>query len=146
MLGWKSLQMTRSYSELISIPSFDGRFEYLRLKQGVGDATFGSHRYLNQNFYRSPEWKQFRNKIILRDNACDLAHPDFEINSQPIYIHHINPITIDDILEHRSCVFDPENAVSTVFLTHQAIHYGDKSLLPSLPIERSPNDTCPWRK
>lgn len=137
--------MTKSYHELITIPSFEERFEYLRLRQGVAEQTFGSHRYLNQTFYRSPEWKKFKSSIILRDNGCDLAHPDFQINGQAAYIHHINPITIEDILEHRSCVFDPDNVITTVFLTHQAIHYGDKSLLPSLPIERTPNDTCPWR-
>ena len=135
----------RTYDELLNLKTFKDRFDYLRLCQGVADATFGSHRYLNQTFYRSQEWKTFRNHIILRDNGCDLAHPDFEIHGQPVYIHHLNPITVDDILEHRSCVLDPQNAITTTFITHQAIHYGDASLLPSLPVDRKPNDTCPWR-
>ena len=137
--------MTKSYSELIKIPTFKERYEYLRTGQIVGDPTFGSHRYLNQNFYRSPEWKAFRSRIIVRDNGCDLAHPDFKIHGQQAYIHHLNPITIEDILEHRKCVLDPENVITTTFLTHQAIHYGSDTLLPSLPVERLPNDTCPWR-
>ena len=135
----------RTYDELLNLKTFKDRFNYLRLQQGVADATFGSHRYLNQSFYRSQEWKTFRNQIILRDNGCDLAHPDFEIHGQPVYIHHLNPITVDDILEHRSCVLDPQNAITTTFITHQAIHYGDASLLMTLPVDRKPNDTCPWR-
>lgn len=137
--------MIRTYSELIKLPTFKERYEYLRTAQAIGENTFGSHRYLNQNFYRSPEWKMLRSRIIVRDNGCDLAHPDFEIHGQQAYIHHLNPITIEDILEHRKCVLDPENVITTTFLTHQAIHYGTDSLLPSLPIERLPNDTCPWR-
>ena len=137
--------MSKSYSELILLPTFSERYEYLRIKQAIGEATFGDYRYLNQNFYRSQEWKSFRSMIILRDNGCDLAHPDFSINGQAAYIHHINPITIDDILEHRSCLLDPENAITTTFLTHQAIHYGNDSMLSIVPVERKPNDTCPWR-
>ena len=137
--------MAKTYSELIKLPTFKERYEYLKTGQTVGDSTFGSHRYLNQSFYRSPEWKSFRSRIIVRDNGCDLAHPDFEIHGQQAYIHHLNPITIEDILEHRKCVLDPENVITTTFLTHQAIHYGSDSLLPSLPVARLPNDTCPWR-
>ena len=137
--------MTRSYSELIKIPSFEERFRYLQLKGYVGDATFGSHRHLNQTLYRNPEWRSVRNKVILRDNGCDLAHPDFEIQGQAAYVHHINPITIEDILKKRSIVFDLDNLITVSFQTHQAIHYGAEDLLPKLPIERKPNDTCPWR-
>lgn len=137
--------MTKSYSELIKIPSFEERFRYLQLKGYVGDATFGSHRHLSQTLYRNPEWRSVRNKVILRDNGCDLAHPDFEIQGQAAYVHHINPITIEDILAKRSIVFDLDNLITVSFQTHQAIHYGSEDLLPKLPIERKPNDTCPWR-
>lgn len=137
--------MYRTYSELIAIPSFEERYRYLQLNGRVGSATFGSHRRLNQILYRMQEWKSLRNNIIIRDQGCDLAHPDFEISGQPAFIHHINPITIDDILEHRSCVFDPENLITTTFNTHQAIHYGSDDLLIKLPQERRPNDTCPWK-
>lgn len=148
----------RTYSELITLKSFEERFEYLKLSGGVGIKTFGTERYLNQNFYRSPEWKSFRNEIIIRDNGCDLAVLDREIvkpslisesdkRKYGIYIHHLNPITIEDIINHSGCVFDPENVVCCSFKTHQAIHYGDMSqLTPSKPTERKPFDTCPWRK
>lgn len=137
--------MTRSYSELITIPDFKERFKYLSLKGKIGEATFGSHRYLNQMLYKMPMWKSIRNKVILRDEACDLGHPDFQLNNQPAYVHHINPITIDDIKENRACVFDMNNLITVSFYTHQAIHYGDEALLPELPIVRMPNDTCPWK-
>ena len=137
--------MIKTYEELITIPTFEERFRYLKLNGSVGSATFGSHRYLNQMLYRMREWKILRNHVILRDEACDLAHPDFELNQQPVYIHHINPITIEDLIEHRKCVFDLNNLITCSFQTHQAIHYGDEGLLPSLPIKRSANDTCPWR-
>ena len=137
--------MIRSYEELITRPSFEDRFLYLKLNGQVGSATFGSHRYLNQILYRMSEWKSVRSKVIIRDAACDLAHPDFELTRQPAFIHHINPITIDDILERRKCVFDMNNLVTCSFRTHQAIHYSNEDMLPKLPIERMPNDTCPWR-
>ena len=145
----------RTYSELISIPSFEERFKYLQLGGQVGRETFGYDRYLNQMLYNSKEWRRFRDDIIIRDNACDLAHEDHEIPSwrdkngrihgPKILIHHINPITVDDILNHDPIVFDPENAITTILATHNAIHYGDESLLPKAPIERKQNDTCPWR-
>lgn len=135
----------RSYHELITIPDFNDRFEYLKLSGQVGSSTFGSSRYLNQMLYKLPDWRAVRRQVIIRDNGCNLAHADFEIGNEPIYVHHINPITVDDILEHNPIVFDPDNLITTVFMTHQAIHYGDKSLLPQLPIERKPNDTCPWK-
>lgn len=139
--------MTLTYLEMINLPTFDERLEYLLLKSRVGDPTFGSRRYVNQQFYQSYEWRQFRRRIILRDQGCDLAHPDFPIPDGIKYlIHHINPITIDDIIEHRPCVLDPNNVVLVSFLTHEAIHFGDIDLIKtSRPAERTPNDTIPWR-
>lgn len=144
----------KTYSELITLPSFDERFRYLQLDGQVGKETFGYDRYLNQVLYNSQEWRRFRHEIIIRDNACDLAHEDHEITSwrdesgrihgQKIIIHHINPITVDDVVNRRSIVFDPENTITTILSTHNAIHYGDESLLPKAPIERSKNDMCPW--
>lgn len=135
----------KTYEELITIPSFEDRFLYLKLNGRVGSATFGSHRYLNQLLYRMSDWRSIRNQVIIRDSGCDLAHPDYELTNQPAFIHHINPITIDDILERHKCVFDMNNLITCSFRTHQAIHYSNEDMLPSLPIERQPNDTCPWK-
>ena len=135
----------RTYSELITIPTFEERFEYLKLNGSVGLETFGHDRYLNQILYNSPEWRRFRPEIIVRDNGCDLACEGYEIFGK-ILIHHINPITAKDILNRNPKVFDPENVITTVHNTHNAIHYGDENLLITAPIERSINDTCPWRK
>ena len=135
----------RTYSELITIPTFEERFEYLKLNGSVGLETFGHDRYLNQILYNSPEWRRFRPEIIVRDNGCDLACEGYEIFGK-ILIHHINPITAKDILNRNPKVFDPENVITTVHNTHNAIHYGDENLLIMAPIERSRNDTCPWRK
>ena len=135
----------KTYEELITIPSFEDRFLYLKLNGRVGSATFGSHRYLNQLLYRMSDWRSIRNQVIIRDAGCDLAHPDYELTNQSAFIHHINPITIDDILERRKCVFDMNNLITCSFRTHQAIHYSNEDMLPSLPIERQPNDTCPWK-
>lgn len=137
--------MNKTYSELIQLTSFEERFRYLRLNGAVGEATFGSHRQLNQILYKMPEWKSARRKAIIRDNGCDLAHPEFELGDQPAYVHHINPITIQDILDRNANVFDLNNLITTSFQTHQAIHYGGEGLLPKLPIERRSNDMCPWR-
>lgn len=138
--------MNKSYREMILLPTFLERFEYLRLKGFVGEATFGSRRYLNQALYRIPEWKSIRNKVIIRDNSCDLAHPDYAVLKPPVYVHHINPITIDDILNRDPKVLDMNNLITTTFNTHQAIHYGfDDSFKRSLT-ERSLNDTCPWKE
>lgn len=134
----------RTYSELIKIESFEDRFKYLSLVGTIGEATFGSHRYLNQTLYQTEKWKSTRREVILRDNGYDLAHEDYVINGS-IYIHHLNPITIDDILDERPCVFDLENLVSTAFRTHNAIHYGSEDLLQKKPINRQKNDTCLWR-
>lgn len=146
----------KTYSELITLPSFEERFRYLQLDGQVGKETFGYDRYLNQVLYNSQEWRRFRHEIIIRDNACDLAHEDHEITSwrdesgrihgQKIIIHHINPIIADDVVNRRSIVFDPENTITTILSTHNAIHYGDESLLPKAPIERNKNDTCPWKR
>ncbi len=138
--------MTRYYHECIRFDSFEDRYKYLRLVGLVGDPTFGGHRPLNQILYKMPEWRRVRRDIIIRDNGCDLAHPDFELTGRvPAYVHHINPITIEDILERNPIVFDPENLIVCSFQTHQAIHYGNSEGIPKLPIERKPNDTCPWR-
>lgn len=134
----------KTYREMILFPNYIDRFNYLKIKNLVGDITFGGHRYINQRLYQLPEWKRIRRQVILRDNACDLGHPDYPINGR-IYVHHINPITIDDILEYRDLVFDPNNLISTSFDTHNAIHYGDDDLLIKEPIVRKPGDTCPWR-
>lgn len=136
--------MIKTYSELIRIPTFEERYRYLRLYGSVGEETFGFKRWVNQEFYHSDKWLRFRDKIIIRDNGCDLAVKGFEIYG-PIIIHHLNPITYDDILNQNPCVFDPDNVVCTKLSTHNAIHYGDETLLPKLPVERTKNDTCPWR-
>ena len=136
---------TKSYSELITIPTFIERFHYLKIGGRVGQDTFGHDRYLNQILYRSSEWRRFRRDIILRDNGMDLACDGYEIVGS-ILIHHIDPITVDDVIRRDPKIFDPENVVSTWLRTHNAIHYGDESLLYSDPIERAPNDTCPWRR
>ena len=134
----------KTYSELITIPTYEERFEYLRCNSAVGKETFGFDRYLNQVLYNSMDWKRLRRQIIIRDNGCDLALEGYTIYGK-IIIHHINPISLDDIMKERSIVFDPENLVCVSFNTHNAIHYGDASLLSTGPIERTPNDTCPWR-
>lgn len=136
----------RSYSELITLPTFIERFEYLKLNGEVGKETFGFDRWLNQIFYSSKEWKDFRRDIIIRDMGCDLGIEDREIRGL-IFIHHLNPISIDDIRNRRiEVLLNPENVICTSMVTHNAIHYGDESLLISEPIERSRNDTCPWRR
>ena len=135
----------RSYSELIKLQTFDERFEYLKLSAKIGDETFGRERRLNQIFYGSPEWKSFRRKVIIRDNGCDMGLPGFEIGDR-IEIHHINPITTEDIENRSEALMDMNNVVSVSSRTHKAIHYGDVNSLPRLPIERKPNDMCPWKK
>lgn len=135
--------MIRTYSELLHRHDFYGRYEYLRLGSNVGEDKFGWRRYLNQEFYSSQKWKKIRNKIIIRDNGCDLAHEDFEIYGQ-IYVHHLNPITVEDIENETPFAVDPEFLVCVSFDTHNAIHYGDKQLLPQLPEERRPGDTRLW--
>lgn len=134
----------RTYSELIKLKTFEERYRYLRLAGSVGEETFGWDRYFNQKFYSSPEWKRFRRDIIIRDNGCDLGIEDREIDGL-IMIHHIEPITVEDVVQRRACLLDPENAICVSRNTHNAIHYGDENLLVLQPIERTKNDTCPWR-
>lgn len=136
--------MNRSYSELISLPSFEERYKYLRLQGRVGSETFGYDRYLNQLFYRSPEWKRFRRDIILRDDGCDLGIEDRPIHGL-IIIHHINPISPEEILQRSPSLFDFENVICVSDMTHKAIHYGDESLLFLGITTREPGDTCPWK-
>lgn len=135
----------KRYSELIRIPTFIERFRYLKIGGAVGRDTFGHDRYLNQLLYQSDEWKACRRDIIIRDGGCDLACEGFDVPVRTL-IHHINPITVEDVLYRRDCVFDPENLVLTSHNTHNAIHYGDESLLIVEPVMRRRNDTCPWRK
>lgn len=138
------VQRIRTYSELARLPTFEERYQYLRLSGAVGKETFGFDRYLNQVFYRSPEWKAVRNQVIIRDKGCDLGIQGREIQGR-VLIHHMNPITVEDIRARSELLLDPEFLITTVHSTHQAIHYGDKSLLVLAPIVRSRNDTCPWR-
>lgn len=137
--------MIKTYMELIQIPSYIERFRYLKLGGKAGEITFGNERYLNQILYKSPEWKSFRRGIIIRDLGCDMGMPGYEINGQ-ILIHHINPITPEDIYYRNECVFDENNVISVSKITHNAIHFGDEHLLiVDEIIERQPNDTTPWR-
>ena len=138
------MMKSRSYSELIKIPTFEERFEYLKLDGAIGVSTFGYDRYLNQILYNTKEWRSLRNEIFIRDNGCDLGIEDRPINYR-ILVHHINPITVEDIVKRRLCVFDPDNLITTYLPTHNAIHYGDKDLIPQLPGERRPGETCPWK-
>ena len=137
--------MSKTYSELIAIPKYEDRFRYLQLQGAVGKDTFGYDRYLNQVLYNSQEWKRFRNEIIVRDNGCDLAFEGYDIHGR-ILVHHINPITVNDVTNRSPLVFDPENVICVTHNTHNAIHYGDESLLITAPIERTRNDTCPWKR
>lgn len=139
------MKIFRRYSELIQIPTFKERFEYLKIDEFIGNRTFGGDRYLNQKFYKSIRWKRTRRSVILRDNGFDLAHQDYPISGF-IYIHHLNPIDVDDILQDRECLFDLENLISVSFHTHNAIHYGANENVPREQlIIRSKNDTCPWK-
>jgi len=134
----------KTYSELITFPTFEERYRYLRLGGRVGEETFGFDRYLNQIFYRSKEWLEIRDYVIIRDGGCDLGMPDREIVGK-ILIHHMNPITQEDIVNRSEFLLDPEYLICTIKNTHDAIHYGDESILFKDPIIRTKNDTCPWR-
>ena len=135
----------KTYTELLTLPTIKERYEYLKLGGSVGVVTFGGDRVFNQKFYSSREWKKVRRQIIIRDNACDLGVPGYELNSR-IVIHHMNPVTMKDIRnEDWEYLTNPEYLISCSYMTHQAIHYGDQSLLPQVPVERKPYDTCPWR-
>ena len=135
----------RTYSELIKLPTFEERFQYLKLDGDVGVETFGFDRYLNQAFYSSDEWKSIRNQVIIRDNGCDLGIEGREIYKR-IIIHHMNPITKEDLLYRTEYLLNPEYMICTMKNTHDAIHYGDENLLFKDPIERKADDTCPWRR
>lgn len=134
----------KTYSKMMNIKTFEERFEYLKLDGEVGKETFGFDRIINQLLYSSSEWKRIRDKAIIRDNGCDLGCEDRPIGKR-IIVHHINPITIDDILQCSPKVFDLDNLVCVSHNTHNAIHYSDNNLLMKDPIERKPNDTCPWK-
>ena len=136
--------MIKTYSELLKLPTFMERYEYLKLDGIVGQETFGFDRYLNQSFYKSREWRKIKDEVIVRDNGCDLGVEGFDIYGR-IYIHHMNPITVDDIIQQTELLLNPEYLICTSFNTHQAIHYGDETNLTLLPKERSKNDTCPWK-
>ena len=134
----------KTYSELITLPTFEERFAYLQLNGVVGQDTFGFDRYINQIFYQSDRWRSIRDQIIIRDNGCDLGVEGYDIYGT-ILIHHINPITLEDIKRESEFLLNPEYLITTSHNTHNAIHYGDASLLLETPIKRSRNDTCPWR-
>lgn len=143
----RMIRMTiiRTYSELITLPTFEERLKYLQLEGSVGKDTFGYDRYLNQLFYKTAEWKRLRQDLIIRDNGCDLGVEGREIYGR-IIIHHLNPITKDDIVRRTEYLLNPEFLICTTHNTHNAIHYGDESLLITSPVERSKNDTCPWKR
>ena len=136
--------MIRRYSELIRYDTFLDRYHYLNLVGQVGIETFGLDRYLNQTLYRSSRWRRTRSQVILRDNGCDLGMAGFDIFDK-IIVHHINPLSVRDIEEDVDEIYDPEFLICCSFDTHNAIHYGDERLLPQLPVERRPGDTCPWK-
>ena len=134
----------KTYSELITLPTFEERYRYLRLEGAVGVDTFGFDRIFKQRFYTSTEWRRVRDEVIIRDNGCDLGMPGHEITGK-IIIHHINPISLDDLDHHADILLNPEYLITTTHATHNAIHYGDERLLITTPIERSKNDAWPWK-
>lgn len=136
--------MLRTYTELLMFPTFRERFRYLKLKGAVGEDTFGYDRYLNQGFYHSDEWRSIRDRVILRDEGCDLGIPGREIGGRVI-IHHMNPISVSDIVHATDILIDPEYLICCSHDTHNAIHYSDESLLMPENVERFPFDTCPWK-
>ena len=140
-----NMTIIRTYSQLKQLQTFEERYAYLKLGGVVGENTFGFDRYLNQNFYRSREWKRVRDEVIMRDNGCDLGIDGYEIRGK-ILIHHMNPITSEDIHRVSEYLLNPEYLICVTHRTHNAIHYGDESLIVTAPIERTQNDTCPWRR
>ena len=137
--------MIRTYSELSMLPTFEERFRYLRLKGAVGEETFGFDRFVNQQFYRSLEWKRIRDIVVLRDNGCDLGIEGYEIRER-ILIHHMNPVSVRDLEAQSEFLLNPEYLITTTHNTHNAIHYGDEELLITVPKARVLNDTCPWKR
>lgn len=138
-------KIIRTYKELIQLPTFEERFDYLAIGGMIGEDTFGFDRYLNQKFYRSKEWKQIRDHVIVRDMGCDLGVEGYELYGK-IIIHHMNPIAARDIVEVTDILLNPDYLISTSPNTHNAIHFGSKDILPKAPTERRPNDTCPWKQ
>lgn len=136
--------LTKSYRNLILLPTLKERYEYLKLTGTIGESTFGFDRYLNQRFYQSVEWRRFRSRVIARDEGNDMGLDGYPIQGKVI-IHHINPLSVKDFEEQSELLFDMENVICVSPMTHEAIHYGDSTLLPRDPIERRPNDTIPWR-
>lgn len=141
----KSITMIKTYSELIKLPTFEERYRYLRVTGRIGEETFGSNSYVRNRFLKSDQWKSVRNNVIIRDYGCDLGIEDREIQGC-IIVHHMNPITLDDIYHGSDFLLNPEYLICTSLNTHNAIHYGDESILFTIPPERTPNDTCPWRR
>lgn len=135
----------KTYSELIKLKTFEERYEYLKIGGKVGEETFGFDRYVNQLLYKKPEWIAVRNEVIVRDMGCDLGMDGYDIVGK-VLVHHMNPITVEDIIYRLDYVLDPEYLICTSLMTHNAIHYGSDELLPKVPIERSKNDMCPWKK
>jgi hypothetical protein len=140
---WIVMTKNRCYSELCMLSTFEGRFDYLRLEGGVGRATFGFDRYINQEFYTSREWKDVRNAVIVRDEGCDLGIPGYEIHTE-LLIHHMNPMSVDDIVNREDWILDPEYLILTMYRTHNDIHFGKRSWLPKVVTERKPHDTKLW--
>lgn len=138
--------MIRTYTELSKLKTFEERFKYLRLDGQVGKETFGFDRIFNQTFYRSVEWRRVRDQVIIRDCGCDLGVLGHEIYGQRILIHHMNPISLEDLERRSEILMNPEYLITTIHNTHQAVHYGDADLLIKLPRERTKNDTCPWKR
>lgn len=141
----KTTTSIKSYKELIKLKTFEERLRYLQLNANVGIETFGSGRWLNQRLYHSSLWTDVKNEIIIRDNGCDLGLEGYEIRGR-IYIHHLNPITKEDVLSNSSKLYDPNNLICVSFDTHQSIHYGSECAALSQLVERRPNDTCPWKR
>ena len=144
VIAGRASHMIRRYSELVMLPTFEERYNYLRLKGSVGEDTFGFERYLNQSFYKSAEWRSVRDRVIVRDDACDLGIPGRQIYKNVI-VHHLNPITKYDLDYMTEYLLNPEYLICVSHRTHNAIHYGDDSLLIKDPVPRSANDTCPWK-
>lgn len=139
------MKKSKSYTELMTLPDYADRYEYLKLGGSVGELTFNGHRHYNQKFYSSdPQWLETKKRVILRDDGCDMGHIDYPIHGR-IIIHHINPITIEQLINRDPIIFDLDNLVCVSHNTHNAIHYGDSSLLHLPPVERAAFDTCPWR-
>ena len=145
IVGRETTMSIKTYSELLALKTFEERFRYLQFNAVIGEDTFGFERYLNQRFYHTTEWRRIRNSIIARDMGRDLAMEGYEIY-EPIIIHHLNPLTKNDIYERTEYLTNPEFLICTTHRTHNAIHYGDDNLLVKAPVERTKNDTCPWRK